>query len=415
MDLLTAEWLRVLRSEYLDPYVYDGGAAVKFAVPAEPDGRAALQDGLNVLGRELSYQVVTIDARHHRLHLIDRLFFAVAAQIDWQGCTDAYLRRLLSEHGYHPPPHGPIRLDDLAAAGGISPADLPEMDRDIQNLLRQSVLHDYDLAYEFRVAMLRLCQARLQPEGPNADQMELIRLWLQGELRSLTPLKPALIYQKIARHNARHLLFSLARWLHLAGQAGLLLCLDITRYTEGARPPEPDGTLYYSSAATLDLYEVLRQFIDATDELEYCLIVVIAARSFLEDERRGLDRYDALKLRIWDEVHDRRRANPLASLVRLAPLPSAPPVAPEPPGSRAIDAERTGQDLRIVATELPAGLPAADHPTEEGDAPFSEPVTSPARDAAGGIDPSLAGPADPADLRPDNGTAQPSFSPEVSP
>ena len=40
---------------------------------------------------------------------------------------------------------------------------------------------------------------------------------------------------------------------------------------------------------------------------------------FLEDPKRGLHRYDPLKLRIWDEVRDRRLANPLASLVRLAP------------------------------------------------------------------------------------------------
>jgi hypothetical protein len=85
----------------------------------------------------------------------------------------------------------------------------------------------------------------------------------------------------------------------------------------------PDGTLYYSSAATLDTYEVLRQFIDGTDELAYCLLVVAAAPSFLQDERRGIHRYDALRLRISDEVHDRRRVNPLASLIRLAPTAGA--------------------------------------------------------------------------------------------
>jgi len=38
----------------------------------------------------------------------------------------------------------------------------------------------------------------------------------------------------------------------------------------------------------------------------------------LTDDRRGLNRYDALKLRIWDEVRDRHRQNPFASLIRVS-------------------------------------------------------------------------------------------------
>jgi hypothetical protein len=33
---------------------------------------------------------------------------------------------------------------------------------------------------------------------------------------------------------------------------------------------------------------------------------------------RGIGRYQALKFRIFDEVHDQRRVNPMGSLVRLA-------------------------------------------------------------------------------------------------
>jgi hypothetical protein len=62
----------------------------------------------------------------------------------------------------------------------------------------------------------------------------------------------------------------------------------------------------------------LREFVDGTDELEFCLIVVVAPPSFLTDERRGLNLYQALRLRIWDEVRDRQRPNPLSSLVRLS-------------------------------------------------------------------------------------------------
>ena len=111
--------------------------------------------------------------------------------------------------------------------------------------------------------------------------------------------------------------FSLAHWLRLVDKQGLVLALDVTRYTAARRPLEPDGSLYHSTAATLDAYEVLRQFVDATDELEGCFIVVLAPTELLLDEKRGLGRYPALQLRVWDEVRDRQRANPLSSLVRL--------------------------------------------------------------------------------------------------
>jgi hypothetical protein len=67
-----------------------------------------------------------------------------------------------------------------------------------------------------------------------------------------------------------------------------------------------------------DAYEVLRQFIDDTDEMEGLLVVILAPKEFLNDDKRGLDCYSALKLRIWDEVRDRHRPNPLASLVRVS-------------------------------------------------------------------------------------------------
>ncbi|HEY5881668.1 MAG TPA: hypothetical protein VIU11_22350 [Nakamurella sp.] len=45
--------------------------------------------------------------------------------------------------------------------------------------------------------------------------------------------------------------------------------------------------------------------------------MVVAAPEFISDVHRGVDAYQALKLRIYDEVRDRKRDNPYSSLVRL--------------------------------------------------------------------------------------------------
>jgi hypothetical protein len=47
------------------------------------------------------------------------------------------------------------------------------------------------------------------------------------------------------------------------------------------------------------------------------LVVGVAGPGLLDDPRRGVDNYTALKLRIADEVRDRSRPNPLNAMVRL--------------------------------------------------------------------------------------------------
>ena len=113
------------------------------------------------------------------------------------------------------------------------------------------------------------------------------------------------------------MLFSLAHWLRMAGKSGLVLGLDVSRCAQAVRPADRDESVYYSTAAALDAYEVLRQLIDATDELESTFVVVLAGTEFAGDARRGLESYRALYYRVADDVRDRYRPNPLAALVRL--------------------------------------------------------------------------------------------------
>ncbi len=94
--------------------------------------------------------------------------------------------------------------------------------------------------------------------------------------------------------------------------------LDISRFLVDRRQGQPDGSLYYNTASVLDGYEVLRQFVDGADHLQYCLIVVSAPPDFLTDEDRGVRKYDALYLRIWDEVYHRDLVNPFSALIRTS-------------------------------------------------------------------------------------------------
>jgi hypothetical protein len=290
---------------------------VKFAVPRDEVGRAEVREQLRAAAEALGYQFASVDAATTKIHLADKLFHAVAAQVDWDDLAYTFVTRLLEKEGLKLPP----RREDLRLANVAAINDFPEpmLRTEVRQTLGQRVFRDYAMSQEFRLAMVRLCEAQLEPTT-DPTLTEAVREWLRGDLRLLSAVKHALIFQKIARHNARHMLFSLAHWLRLVGKTGLVLVLDVARYLDTVRVAErpPNSGYYHSVAAALDAYEVLRQLVDGADELEGGFVCVLADPTFLNDERRGLRRYDALYLRVWDEVHDRRRENPLSALVRLA-------------------------------------------------------------------------------------------------
>ncbi|MGH9063922.1 MAG: BREX system ATP-binding domain-containing protein [Acidimicrobiales bacterium] len=310
------EYTGFLGEDYLRGYVEGGGAAVKFTVVPDDAVAASLATRLGGLGREAGYVVATVDASVTRVHLLEQVFFEVARQVDWDGLAAKTARRALEGAGYPVPPgSAELSLERVAAHHGV---DARELKRDVDRDLQGRVYRDYAMVQEFRIAMLRLCQAQLHT-GQVADAEQTAVLdWLKGDLRQISALKSALIFRRIGRHNARQMLFSLAHWLAVNGRSGLLLTLDVRRFGMARRPaPEERQGYYYTRGALLDAYEVLRQLVDNTDELAHCFVVVVAAPEFLSDQSRGLNRYQALKLRIFDEVRDRNRDNPFSSLVRL--------------------------------------------------------------------------------------------------
>lgn len=314
MNMNAHEWLDIIRDEYVRDFIADGGAAVKFAVG--PDVvRGAVREGLRELAAAEECLFAGVDAKATRTHMVDHLFHDIARQIDWDELAYSFISRVIVANALQVPP---ARADfSLAAVAQLNGLAELLLRNDIKRWLTQSIFHDYKMSQEFRIVMIRLCMAQLDPEEKNSFLTNAAKEWLRGELRLVSTVKDALIFQKVARHNARHMLFSLTHWLKLCGKRGMILWLDVSRYTAPGRRAEGDG-ISYSTPAVMDGYEVLRQFIDGTDELECCLVVVGAASEFLTDTRRGLDCYDALRLRISDDVRDRRRQNPLSSLVRLA-------------------------------------------------------------------------------------------------
>jgi len=313
--LSTREWLDVLCSEYLDDFIPAGGAAVKFAVACDGTPTADLAKRVADAAAADEYCVARLSAARVRIHMIDKTFHAIAAQVPWAELAAARLATL-AEGSFSPPATmGPGAVDQqMAQASG---GDTEYVRMVMNQKIAGNVFKDRELARDFRIAMTWLCRARLNGGAEGETQQNAIKEWLTGEVRAISNMKPYQIYTKINRTNARHHFESLFTWVRRCGRPGTVVVIDAGRLTEAK--PERDGTITYTKGSRLDAYEVLRQFVDGTDQLNGGLIVVVVDREFLDTEpgSRGLGAYSALMNRVFDEVHDRNFANPLSSLLRL--------------------------------------------------------------------------------------------------
>jgi hypothetical protein len=308
------EYLDFVEREYLAGYIARGGAAVKLVSVGDDAARARLSAGLAGLGS--GFERAAVDAATTRIHLIDQVFAAVARQLDWVALADAVVRSALAD-GAFPVPEGHTDID-LAEIARHYDVDAAELYRGVYRRIEQVTKSNIELGHEFRLAMLRLCQERLGRGDVTAAERETVIGWLRGERLPAADLRRVSLQSKVNRYNARPLLVSLTRWLRIAGRSGLVLHLDLDRLAVTRRPPAGlrDGH-YYSKAATLDAYELVRQLIDATDELDGLFVAVQLPPTLVNDDARGLPAYTALQMRVADEVRDQRRANPYAGLVRV--------------------------------------------------------------------------------------------------
>ena len=313
-----ADWLNVIRREYLESFVRDGGSAIKIAVPRDPQARNTVADGLVQSGQDLGFLVAQVNAADTGVHMMDRLFFDIARQIPWRTLSQRVVVRIASDKIPAAPQDGDgSLLDRLAEANRLGTDFLLS---ELLPAIEDGVAKNRLLSRDFRVAVTQLCLSELRGGADGERRIQAIIEWLDGSNNRVSAVRPYHIFSRVTRANARYFFESTLHWLRFAGYSGLLLVLDTARLTVARNPR--DGKQYYTKAALLDAYEVQRQFIDATDRLHGCLIVVLPDAEFLADDQsprsRGIGAYEALKFRVIDEVRDRRLANPMASLVRLS-------------------------------------------------------------------------------------------------
>ena len=104
---------------------------------------------------------------------------------------------------------------------------------------------------------------------------------------------------RITKYNARHLLRSLAEVVHLAGYAGILITVDDL---EMLMNRAAGSTMRYTKLRRNDAYESIRQLIDDIDNMHYVFFLFCFDRELMDNENVGFKTYQALWMRIQNEV-----------------------------------------------------------------------------------------------------------------
>ena len=130
---------------------------------------------------------------------------------------------------------------------------------------------------------------------------DLLLAWLEGDRTiKLSQLRALDFYpSRITRYNARHMLRSLAEIIRMSGSSGLFIAIDNLEILISRSSLEP---IHYTKMKREDTYESIRQLIDDIDSMKNIMFVYAFDRELIDNENTGLKSYQALWMRIQNEI-----------------------------------------------------------------------------------------------------------------
>ncbi|MBO5572839.1 MAG: DUF2791 family P-loop domain-containing protein [Clostridium sp.] len=301
---------------YLDEYIPEGGSKIKFITGRPGSGKTWFLDHFRNAAEKSNYITVSLSAGSTWLHDFREVFLAIAARCDMDGILRGCSEKIIREMGYSPEeiPSGQTFMDMLSGRGAADPMSR----REIRDLLRKFFLGNPMMDNNFALALSLLTGSILGYPVLEPPDRSLIQAWLSGDRTlKLSQLRSVGITDKVNKYNARHMLRSLAEAIHLAGFRGLVITIDDLEILQDKAGSEE---IRYTKLRREDTYESIRQLIDDIDSMRFIMILYGFDRSMIDLENTGLKSYQALWMRIQNEIVSARfnRFVDIADMDRLA-------------------------------------------------------------------------------------------------
>ena len=351
-----------LDTHYLEDYIPRGGSKIKFVTGRSGSGKTHFSRRMQEKASDKGYIIVSFSAKDVWLHDFREIYLEILRQCDiehiLQGCADQIIRELGYAPGQINSPvqinspgqiNSPVQINSPGqtsssgqtgtpartsiSAQTSTPAQVsisaqinesvysgPSASRrtfmdflsergeadpisrgEIRTALRTMFTRNPLLDNNFACCCSILTGGILGHPVLEPASRDLVLAFLHGDKTvKLSQLRAlGLSPSRITKYNARHLLRSLAEVVHLAGYAGILITVDDL---EMLMNRAAGSVMRYTKLRRNDAYESIRQLIDDIDNMHYVLFLFCFDRELMDNENVGFKTYQALWMRIQNEV-----------------------------------------------------------------------------------------------------------------
>ena len=287
-----------IRREYFASYITEGGSKIKFLMGKKGSGKTHLLALMSADAEEEGFLSICLDAQSILLSDMTNLYLALYRSIDFEDLSSRIAQSIMRSLGYdYNMEEGKSAMDWLSDRGEQSVMARQELRSEV----RRSITSNKELDHNFAQILSLKVSEKLGILTLDEELDSLSDDWLNAEksvkvakLRSF-----GLAGYKINKTNARRMLKSLGEAVHIAGYTGLFVSLDNLQNIVSTSSLEE---VKYTKMKRDDAYEVIRQLIDDIDVFRYFFLILSFDRILVDHEKWGMKSYQALWLRVQNEI-----------------------------------------------------------------------------------------------------------------
>ncbi len=302
-----------ISKRYLEEFIPDGGSKIKMITGRRGSGKSHLLNLLLVMSKNKSFITVKFSAKDIWLHDFKEIYLEIMRQCGIETLLSDCAVQIIKNMGYEPDDIAPDQtfVDYLSEQGEANPVNKKE----IRNQLKEMFLDNPRMDNNFAQCMALITGSILGHPMLESTNKQLLLGWLHCDMSvKLIQIRSlGLSPNRINKFNARHMLRSLAEVVRLGGHAGLVISIDDMEILLNRSNLSP---VHYTKMRREDSYESIRQLIDEIDSMQYLLFLFGFDRELMDDENYGLKSYQALWMRIQNEVVG-QRFNCFADMIDL--------------------------------------------------------------------------------------------------